>query len=278
MENKRNVELVVLSDIHLGTSGCQAVELLNYLKSIKPKTLILNGDIIDIWQFKKKFFPKTHLKVIKHLIGLASDRCTVYYITGNHDEMFRKFSGMKIGKLRILNDLKLELDGKRVWFFHGDIFDVVQPKTSNGLGYDLTDSLVKRGVDVKFAIHPVAGRMPGHMNVLLAEANVPYDLLFERDAINDDFSQTDVVVVVGANDVVNPAARHKKSSPLYGMPILDVDKARTVIFLKRSMGAGFAGEENELFYDKKTMMVLGDAKKTLTEVAGMLKKRTGLVH
>jgi len=131
---------------------------------------------------------------------------------------------------------------------------------------------------VRYAIHPVAGRMPGHMNVLLAEANVPYDLLFERDAINDDFSQTDVVVVVGANDVVNPAARHKKSSPLYGMPILDVDKARTVIFLKRSMGAGFAGEENELFYDKKTMMVLGDAKKTLTEVAGMLKKRTGLVH
>jgi len=141
MDNKRNVELVVLSDIHLGTSGCQAVELLKYLKSIKPKTLILNGDIIDIWQFKKKFFPKTHLKVIKHLIGLASDRCTVYYITGNHDEMFRKFSGMKIGKLRILNDLKLELDGKRVWFFHGDIFDVVMQHSKwlsklGAIGYD----------------------------------------------------------------------------------------------------------------------------------------------
>jgi len=141
MDNKRNVELVVLSDIHLGTSGCQAIELLKYLKSIKPKTLILNGDIIDIWQFKKKFFPKTHLKVIKHLIGLASDRCTVYYITGNHDEMFRKFSGMKIGKLRILNDLKLELDGKRVWFFHGDIFDVVMQHSKwlsklGAVGYD----------------------------------------------------------------------------------------------------------------------------------------------
>jgi UDP-2,3-diacylglucosamine pyrophosphatase LpxH len=141
MDNKRNVELVVLSDIHLGTSGCQAIELLKYLKSIKPKTLILNGDIIDIWQFKKKFFPKTHLKVIKHLIGLASDRCTVYYITGNHDEMFRKFSGMKIGKLRILNDLKLELDGKRVWFFHGDIFDVVMQYSKwlsklGAIGYD----------------------------------------------------------------------------------------------------------------------------------------------
>src|ERR1035437_1797697 len=141
MDNKRNVELVVLSDIHLGTSGCQAIELLKYLKSIKPKTLILNGDIIDIWQFKKKFFPKTHLKVIKHLIGLASDRCTVYYITGNHDEMFRKFSGMKIGKLRILNDLKLELDGKRVWFFHGDVFDVVMQYSKwlsklGAIGYD----------------------------------------------------------------------------------------------------------------------------------------------
>jgi UDP-2,3-diacylglucosamine pyrophosphatase LpxH len=125
MDNKRHVELVVLSDIHLGTSGCQASELLKYLKSIRPKTLILNGDIIDIWQFRKRFFPKAHLKIIKHIMGLASDRCTVYYITGNHDEMFRKFCGMKIGRLRILNDLKLELDGKVVWFFHGDIFDVV---------------------------------------------------------------------------------------------------------------------------------------------------------
>jgi UDP-2,3-diacylglucosamine pyrophosphatase LpxH len=141
MDNKRNVELVVLSDIHLGTSGCQAVELLKYLKSIKPRTLILNGDIIDIWQFKKRFFPKAHLKVIKHLIGLASDRCTVYYITGNHDEMFRKFNGMKIGKLRILNDLKLELNGQITWFFHGDIFDVVMQYSKwlsklGAIGYD----------------------------------------------------------------------------------------------------------------------------------------------
>ncbi|HZK96141.1 MAG TPA: UDP-2,3-diacylglucosamine diphosphatase [Prolixibacteraceae bacterium] len=141
MDNKRNVELVVISDLHLGTSGCQAVELLKYLKSIKPKTLILNGDIIDIWQFKKNFFPKAHLKVIKHIMGLASDRCTVYYITGNHDEMFRKFSGMKIGKLRILNDLKLNLNGKAVWFFHGDIFDVVMQYSKwlsklGAVGYD----------------------------------------------------------------------------------------------------------------------------------------------
>ena len=141
MDNKRNIELVVISDLHLGTSGCQAVELLKYLKSIKPKTLILNGDIIDIWQFKKRYFPKSHLKVIKHIMGLASDRCKVYYITGNHDEMFRKFSGMKIGKLRILNDLKLNLNGKAVWFFHGDIFDVVMQYSKwlsklGAVGYD----------------------------------------------------------------------------------------------------------------------------------------------
>ena len=141
MDNKRNVELVVISDLHLGTSGCHAVELLKYLKSIKPKTLILNGDIIDIWQFKKNFFPKAHLKVIKHIMGLASDKSTVYYITGNHDEMFRKFSGMKIGRLRILNDLKIELNGKMVWFFHGDIFDVVMQYSKwlsklGAVGYD----------------------------------------------------------------------------------------------------------------------------------------------
>lgn len=141
MDNKRNVELVVLSDIHLGTSGCHAVELLKYLKSIRPRTLILNGDIIDIWQFRKRYFPKAHLKLIKHILGLASDRCTVYYITGNHDEMFRKFSGMKIGKLRILNDLTLELDGKKVWFFHGDVFDVVMQYSKwlaklGAIGYD----------------------------------------------------------------------------------------------------------------------------------------------
>lgn len=141
MEYRREVELVVISDLHLGTPGCSAEELLKYLKSIKPRTLVLNGDIIDIWQFKKKYFPKTHLKVIKHLIGLASDHCDVYYITGNHDEMFRKFNGLKLGKLLILNDLKLELDGKKVWFFHGDVFDVVMQYSKwlskiGAVGYD----------------------------------------------------------------------------------------------------------------------------------------------
>ncbi len=131
---------------------------------------------------------------------------------------------------------------------------------------ELADALEKEGVDVRFAIHPVAGRMPGHMNVLLAEANVSYDKLLDMDEINGDFPQTDVVLVLGANDVVNPAARHDKSSPIYGMPILNVDEAQTVFVVKRSMRAGFAGIENELFFNEKTSMVFGDAKSVVTEL------------
>ena len=125
---------------------------------------------------------------------------------------------------------------------------------------ELADMLEERGVQVKYAIHPVAGRMPGHMNVLLAEADVPYDQLLDMDQINPEFPQTDVSVVIGANDVVNPVARHDKSSPLYGMPILDVDKAAHCIVMKRSMRPGFAGVDNELFYQEKTSMLFGDAK------------------
>jgi NAD(P) transhydrogenase subunit beta len=132
---------------------------------------------------------------------------------------------------------------------------------------ELFDLLTKRGVDVKFAIHPVAGRMPGHMNVLLAEAEIPYDRLLEMDEINSDFAQADVALVIGANDVTNPAARHDKSSPIYGMPILNTDHARTVMVIKRSMNPGFAGIDNELYYMEKTLMVFGDAKAVLTNVA-----------
>ncbi|NUM73943.1 NAD(P)(+) transhydrogenase (Re/Si-specific) subunit beta [candidate division KSB1 bacterium] len=137
---------------------------------------------------------------------------------------------------------------------------------------ELAKMLMERGVTVRYAIHPVAGRMPGHMNVLLAEANVPYDLLVEMDQINDDFQNTDVALVIGANDVINPAARTKKDSPLYGMPILNVDYARTVMIVKRSLGSGFAGEDNELFYDQKTMMLFGDAKQMVTDLVRALKE------
>ena len=126
------------------------------------------------------------------------------------------------------------------------------------------------GIDVKFAIHPVAGRMPGHMNVLLAEAEVPYDALIEMDEINRDLPQTDVVLVVGANDVVNPAARHDSKSPIYGMPIIDADRAKFVIANKRSMNPGFAGIDNELYYADNTLMVFGDAKGVLGEIVKAL--------
>ncbi|HET7135387.1 MAG TPA: NAD(P)(+) transhydrogenase (Re/Si-specific) subunit beta [Casimicrobiaceae bacterium] len=136
---------------------------------------------------------------------------------------------------------------------------------------ELTEMIEKRGGEVKFAVHPVAGRMPGHMNVLLAEANVPYEKLYEMDEVNGEFDRADVALVIGANDVVNPAARNDKSSPIYGMPILNADHAKSVIVLKRGMSAGFAGIENELFYDRRTSMLFGDAKASLTGLIGEMK-------
>lgn len=142
MLKKRKVDLVVISDVHLGTFGCHAKELYAYLSHIKPKILILNGDIIDIWQFRKSYFPKSHLKVIKKIIDLASKGTEVYYLTGNHDEMLRKFSDVTIGNFSILDKLVLELDGKKAWFFHGDVFDSSVQHAKwiaklGGIGYDL---------------------------------------------------------------------------------------------------------------------------------------------
>ncbi|MEY3702018.1 MAG: hypothetical protein RI891_1310, partial [Gemmatimonadota bacterium] len=137
---------------------------------------------------------------------------------------------------------------------------------------ELMDLIEKRGGTVKFAIHPVAGRMPGHMNVLLAEANIPYDKLIDMDDINPEFERTDVCLVIGANDVVNPAARTDPSSPIFGMPILNADQAKRCIVMKRGMSAGFAGIENELFYNPKTQMLFGDAKGTLTKLVAEVKQ------
>jgi UDP-2,3-diacylglucosamine pyrophosphatase LpxH len=138
---KRIVDLVVVSDVHLGTYGCHAKELLNYLSTIKPKTLILNGDIIDIWQFRKSYFPKSHLKVVKKIIDMASKGTKVYYITGNHDEMLRKFSDTSMGNFSLVDKVVLELDGKKAWFFHGDVFDSSVNHAKwvaklGGIGYD----------------------------------------------------------------------------------------------------------------------------------------------
>jgi len=141
-KNKRKVEVVVLSDIHLGTIGCRADELLKYLNSIQPQKLILNGDIVDIWQFKKRYWPKSHMRIIKHITSLLSKGVPVYYVTGNHDELLRKFEGFTLGKLQIVNKLILNLNGKKAWVFHGDVFDVTMQYAKwltklGSIGYDL---------------------------------------------------------------------------------------------------------------------------------------------
>lgn len=139
---RRKVDVIVISDVHLGTYGCHAAELVNYLRSVKPGMLILNGDIIDIWQFSKNYFPKKHMQVVKEIIKLASKGCPVHYITGNHDELLRKFAGFELGNLNICNKMLLNLDGKKAWIFHGDVFDVTMQHAKwltrlGAIGYDL---------------------------------------------------------------------------------------------------------------------------------------------
>lgn len=150
-KKKKSVEVVVISDVHLGTYGCHAKELLSYLKSINPKTVILNGDIIDIWQFSKRYWPKSHMKVLKYLMGWISEGKEIYYITGNHDEMFRKFADFNMGSFSIKNKVVLELDGQKAWFFHGDVFDVTMKHSKwlaklGAVGYDSL-ILINRGVN-----------------------------------------------------------------------------------------------------------------------------------
>ncbi len=154
-KDRRKIEVAVISDTHLGTYGCHARELLSYLKSIDPKVLVLNGDIIDIWQFKKRYWPKTHMKVVKQIIGMAARGTKTYYLTGNHDEMLRRFEGLKMGEFEIRNKLELELDGKKAWFFHGDVFDVVMQHSRwlaklGAIGYD---SLIHLNTFINFISH-----------------------------------------------------------------------------------------------------------------------------
>lgn len=152
MDKRRDVEILVLSDIHLGTRGCHAKELSRYLKTIKPGILILNGDIIDFWQFSKRYWPNAHMKVVKQIIGMASRGTRTYYITGNHDETLRKFAGIKVGPMEIVNKLVLTVDGKKIWFFHGDVFDVIMQYSkwlarAGAIGYDgliILNTLVNR--------------------------------------------------------------------------------------------------------------------------------------
>ncbi|MCB0761832.1 MAG: UDP-2,3-diacylglucosamine diphosphatase [Flavobacteriales bacterium] len=142
MTKKRKVDVLVISDVHLGTYGCRAKELLNYLSTVEPKVLILNGDIIDIWQFSKRYFPQSHMKVIKKITGMLSRGTTVHYITGNHDEMLRKFKGFSLGNFHILNKLVLDVNGQKAWIFHGDVFDITMKHSKwlarlGGVGYDM---------------------------------------------------------------------------------------------------------------------------------------------
>jgi UDP-2,3-diacylglucosamine pyrophosphatase LpxH len=190
-DKKRNVELVVISDVHLGTYGSHAKELLRYLKSIKAQTLILNGDIIDIWQFKKRYWPKSHMKVVKNIIGQATKGTKVYYITGNHDETLRRFAGMRLAGLEITNKISLELEGKKVWFFHGDVFDSIMQysKWLAKLGSISYDALIYLNVLVNWV-----SRLIGRGKVSLSKKvkdNVKSALKFI-----DNFEQTAAALAI----------------------------------------------------------------------------------
>ena len=198
---KRPVDLVVVSDVHLGTYGCHAKELLAYLKSIHPQTLVLNGDIIDIWQFSKSYFPKSHMKVVRYILKMAMNGTKIYYITGNHDEMLRKFTGMNFGAIELVNKLELDLDGKKTLFFHGDVFDfsVQHAKWLAKLGGKCYDYLIHLNTFVNFISSKLGGKRVSLSKTIKNSVKqaVSFVQNFEESAINYAYSENCSTVVCG---------------------------------------------------------------------------------
>ena len=198
---KRPVNLVVVSDVHLGTYGCRAKELLAYLKSIDPQTLVLNGDIIDIWQFSKSYFPKSHMKVVRYILKMAMNGTKIYYITGNHDEMLRKFTGMNFGAIELVNKLELELDGKKTLFFHGDVFDfsVQHAKWLAKLGGKCYDYLIHLNTFVNYVSEKLGGKRVSLSKAIKNSVKqaVSFVQNFEESAVNYAYTENCSTVVCG---------------------------------------------------------------------------------
>lgn len=199
--SKRPVNLVVVSDVHLGTYGCRAKELLAYLKSIAPQTLVLNGDIIDIWQFSKSYFPKTHMKVVRYILKMAMNGTKIYYITGNHDEMLRKFTGMNFGAIELVNKLELDLDGKKTLFFHGDVFDfsVQHAKWLAKLGGKCYDYLIHLNTFVNYVSEKLGGKRVSLSKSIKNSVKqaVSFVQNFEESAVNYAYTENCSTVVCG---------------------------------------------------------------------------------
>lgn len=198
---KRNIELAVISDVHLGTFGCRAKELLTYLKSIQPETLILNGDIIDIWQFSKSYFPKSHMKVLRLIMKMAMNGTKVYYITGNHDEMLRKFSGMSFGNIEVVNKIEMNLDGKKTLFFHGDVFDfsVQHAKWLAKLGGKCYDYLIHLNTFVNYISEKFGGKRVSLSKAIKNSVKQAVSFIqnFEEAAVNYAYDEECSTVVCG---------------------------------------------------------------------------------
>lgn len=199
--NRRKLELAVISDVHLGTYGCRAKELLSYLKSIDPQTLILNGDIIDIWQFSKKYFPKSHMKVLRYILKMAMNGCKVIYITGNHDEMLRKFVGMDFGNIHLVNKIEMDLNGRKTMFFHGDVFDfsIQHAKWLAKLGAKGYDLLILINTFVNYISEKLGGKRVSLSKTIKNSVKqaVSFVQNFEEAAVNYALSQDCQAVVCG---------------------------------------------------------------------------------